>query len=114
MMYYSTLIGLAIIVVEVANKCAYTQPKQGLPYIYDGEAFPMNYSETQQICKDYIGGDVCCNEYNAKLTADNLKSVDGAFASSSGGCDICAINLKRLWCEYACSPRQGEFLKVSK
>ncbi len=34
--------------------------------------------------------------------------------SASGGCDICAINAKRFWCEYACSPRQADFLKVSK
>lgn len=27
---------------------------------------------------------------------------------------MCAVNLKRFWCEYACSPRQAEFLKVSK
>jgi len=65
------------------------------------------------MCKDYIGKDVCCNEHNAKLTADNFKQLDGAFGGE-GGCDICSINLKRLWCEYACSPRQSDFLKVSK
>ena len=67
-----------------------------------------------EVCKEYIGDNVCCNQYNAKLTQENLKQVDGAFSSGSGGCDICAINLKRLWCEYACSPRQADFLKVSK
>lgn len=77
-------------------KCAYTQPPSGLPYPYDGEAFPMNY--TYQMCKDYIGEKVCCNEANAKLTADNFKQLDGAFKGAAGGCDICAINLKRLWC----------------
>ncbi len=56
---------------------------------------------------------MCCNEANARLTADNLKQLDGVFATKSGGCDVCAINLKRFWCEYACSPRQSEFLKVS-
>jgi hypothetical protein len=25
-------------------KCVYTQPESGLPYIYDGEAFPINYT----------------------------------------------------------------------
>jgi hypothetical protein len=103
---------LSIFAVTAFTKCAYTQPPAGgLPYIYDGDPFPMNY--TLQVCKDYLGENVCCNEHNARLTADNLKQVDGAFASASGGCDICAINLKRLWCEYACSPRQADFLKVS-
>lgn len=52
---------MALLLTGISSKCAYTQPKEGLPYIYDGEAFPMNYSETQQICKEYIGEDVCCN-----------------------------------------------------
>ena len=103
-----------MLLLAVAScKCAYTQPTEGLPYPYDGDSFPMNYTENEQICKDYIGSNVCCNKANAKLTADNFKQLDGALSSSAGGCDICAINLKRLWCEYACSPRQHEFLKVS-
>jgi hypothetical protein len=96
---------LTLFVIQVINKCAYTQSEQFLPYLYDGDSFAINY--TTQICKEYFGDNVCCNKYNAILTADNLKQVDGAFSSGSGGCDICAINLKRLWCEYACSPRQS-------
>ena len=83
-----------------------------MPYVYDGESFPINY--TMQACKEYIGEDVCCNKYNAQLTGASLKQVDGVFSSASGGCDVCSINVKRLWCEYACSPRQADFLKVSK
>ena len=64
-------------------------------------------------CLEYVGSDVCCNEPNAILTYNNFKQLEGVFNTESGGCDICTINLKRLWCEYACSPRQGEFLKVS-
>lgn len=61
MMSIKILVPLALLLTGISSKCAYTQPKEGLPYIYDGEAFPMNYSETQQICKEYIGEDVCCN-----------------------------------------------------
>lgn len=35
------------------------------------------------------------------------------FGSQGGGCDICGINLKRFWCEYACSPRQADFISAS-
>jgi len=35
------------------------------------------------------------------------------FGSQGGGCDVCSINLKRFWCEYACSPRQADFMKTS-
>lgn len=61
MLYYSALVVLTTLIINVATKCAYTRLKDTLPYIYEGEAFPMNYSDTQQACKDYIGGDVCCN-----------------------------------------------------
>lgn len=44
-MHYSLAV-LLMMLVGASGKCAYTQPKEGLPYIYDGEAFPMNYSET--------------------------------------------------------------------
>ena len=103
-MMQSCLVILSLVVSTIC-RCVYTQPESGLPYLYDGEAFPQNY--TGQVCKDYIGEDVCCNEYNAKLSADNFKQLDGVFSSLSGGCDICLINLKRFWCEYACSPRQS-------
>lgn len=38
--------------------------------------------------------------------------IDTVFGNSNGGCDICGVNLKRFWCEYACSPRQSEFMEV--
>lgn len=63
---------------------------------------------------DYVGTNVCCNEHNARATYENFKQIDGAFGGLAGGCDICAVNLKRFWCEYACSPRQADFVKVSK
>lgn len=40
----------------------------------------------------------------------NFKQIDGVFSAQGGGCDICAINLKRFWCQYACSARQHEFM----
>lgn len=39
--------------------------------------------------------------------------IDGIFGSKGDGCDLCAINLKRFWCEYACSPNQASFTSVS-
>lgn len=110
MKIYSVIYVLVLLTLT-QPKCAYTQPDQGLPYVYNGDAFPINY--TMSACMEYIGDDVCCNEANARLTNDNLKQIDGVFSTASGGCDICAINLKRFWCEYACSPRQADFLEVS-
>lgn len=108
----ASLLCLLSLIVLGASKCAYTQSPDILPYVYDGDAFPINY--TMLACLEYVGENVCCNEDNARATYDNLIQLDAAFGNKAGGCDICAINLKRLWCEYACSPRQADFLKVSK
>ncbi len=45
----SKTIFFALLATIVSTKCAYTQPQHGLPYVYDGDSFPINY--TVQICK---------------------------------------------------------------
>lgn len=48
---------------------------------------------------------------------DNFEKIDTIFGSSttggSGGCDLCAINLKRFWCTYACAKNQKDFVEVN-
>ena len=43
-----------------------------------------------------------------KVVSD-FKSIDIIFGTD---CPLCALNMKKLWCEYNCSPQQSEFLKV--
>ena len=31
---------------------------------------------------------------------------------STGGCPACAVNVQLLWCAFACSPNQSDFLEV--
>ena len=38
----------------------------------------------------------------------NYAQLDGVFAIDS---PICAANLKRMWCEYACNPTKADFRK---
>lgn len=51
-----------------------------------------------------------------RQTQESFLKIDTVFGSStsggSGGCDLCAINLKRFWCQYACDPNQANFTKV--
>ena len=54
----------------------------------------------------------CCDAGNDQQQSKSFTELDGVFSSLGGGCDICAINLKRFWCEYACSPNQAEFTDV--
>lgn len=37
----------------------------------------------------------------------NYKSLDAVFATD---CPVCAVNLKTMWCEYACNAKKGSFL----
>ena len=37
---------------------------------------------------------------------ENFKLIDNTFGSANSGCDFCAANIKRMWCEYTCSPNQ--------
>jgi hypothetical protein len=105
---------IVLLFVGIKSKCAFSHWTGPMPYPYDGEPFPVNF--TMDVCQEYNDNksNVCCTVHNIKLTSDNFVQVDGAFATASGGCDICAINLKRFWCEYVCSPRQADFVSVSK
>ena len=38
----------------------------------------------------------------------NFAQLDGVFKTD---CPICAANLKRMWCDYACKPNKATFRK---
>ena len=63
------------------------------------------------ICPDYINKEACCNNGQLSLLKKNFDALDGVFGSKIGGCDICAINLKRFWCYFTCDPSQDKFSK---
>lgn len=64
------------------------------------------------LCKEYNGKMGCCNEFTDQQQISSYQSIDGIFSSLGDGCDVCAVNLKRFWCEYACSPQQDTFVEV--
>ena len=51
---------------------------------------------------------LCCNGDTAAIMVHNYQQLDGVFATD---CPICAVNLKRMWCEYACNPSKAQFCK---
>lgn len=42
------------------------------------------------------------------LAALNFASLDAVFFEY---CPICSVNLKMMWCEYACNPEKANFSK---
>jgi hypothetical protein len=75
---------------------------------------PKVLYDTDNICPDFTGKEACCNPIQTKILSINFNSIDNVFGSLFGGCDICAINLKRFWCHFTCSPNQHEFSKIFK
>lgn len=63
------------------------------------------------VCNEFLGKDACCNNGQNKLLGHNFETISYIFGSDYGGCDICAVNLKRFWCEFTCSPDQDKFCK---
>ena len=50
---------------------------------------------------------------NDKQQKGSYIEIDSIFGFKGRGCDHCAINLKRFWWEYACSPDQAEFINIT-
>lgn len=64
----------------------------------------------QNLCPDYQDKMVCCSPTQIRKIKTNFIAIESIFGSQSGGCDICAVNLKRFWCHFTCHPQQREFL----
>ena len=54
--------------------------------------------------------DLCCDNDSASLMQANYDALDGVFLND---CSICAVNLKRMWCEYACNPEKAGFVEFT-
>lgn len=50
---------------------------------------------------------LCCSADTAAIMVHNYAQLDGVFKTD---CPVCAANLKRMWCEYACSPIKNSFI----
>ena len=57
-------------------------------------------NKLKEICPYYDGVDVCCADDQIDAMYANFATIDALF----GDCPICGINLKRMWCEFTCSP----------
>jgi len=52
----------------------------------------------------------CCQDQNAKVMSSNYQALDAVFTSD---CPICGVNLKKMWCEYACNKNTSSFLNYT-
>eukprot|EP00347_Sterkiella_histriomuscorum_P010129 403377491 len=62
----------------------------------------------EEICPSYNGSEpLCCNDDQVQYLAYEFRQIDAVFGSD---CSICAVNLKRMWCDFTCSPNQSQFV----
>jgi len=104
------------------QKCAftartdYTNSSMGgnPPSPYDGEPFVISDDLYVQLSKhcNYIphGSPVCCNTTQVDKMLKNLMRIDLTFWH----CPSCLNNFKQMWCDFTCSPNQGDFVKVKE
>jgi len=91
------------ILVSVFTDCSFQVGLDNIPVKLHRKPFKV---EGMTQCIEYNDKMGCCDAGNDQQQSKSFTELDGVFSSIGGGCDICAINLKRLWCEYACSPNQ--------
>lgn len=53
---------------------------------------------------------LCCGADTAAVMKSNYQSLDAVFFND---CPICAVNLKTMWCEYACNEFKDGFLEYN-
>jgi hypothetical protein len=110
-MRYLILIILSLIQVSVRCDCAFIVQddlKPQPPKPEEVKPFLIDYSS----CSEWIGKEGCCNYNSFRQTSSSFGKLDTVFGTNGGGCDVCAINLKRFWCTYSCGPNQADYVEV--
>ncbi len=83
------------------------------PSPYDGDPFvlpdPSLYEKLAKHCKNIpMNSPVCCNTTQANKMLNNLLRID----VTMWHCPSCLNNFKQMWCDFTCSPNQGDFVMV--
>jgi hypothetical protein len=66
---------------------------------------PNQFAATTTRQKSWVS---YCGSYQA--LAYNFASLDAVFFEE---CPICAINMKAMWCSFACNPEQASFMNLT-
>ena len=52
-------------------------------------------------------GPLCCSDDSVAIMYHNYKTIDNVFG---GDVPMCALDMKKMWCEYSCNPRMTDFV----
>ena len=79
------------------------------PKKYEIPIPPKIYNNSIDACPYYTGKPACCDQIQQQQLLQNFQQIDFVFGDD---CPICGLNLKRVWCEFTCNPKQSEFMEV--
>jgi hypothetical protein len=104
---------------KVSASCSFTQNCEGpdCDLLTPLSPFkePKLHTFTQDImCPEFAGMPTCCNNLQNNKMNELYKLIDMTLGHFAGGCDVCAANMKRLWCHIVCSPEQSSFVTAFK
>uniref|UniRef100_A0A023GMR9 Putative niemann-pick type c1 protein n=1 Tax=Amblyomma triste TaxID=251400 RepID=A0A023GMR9_AMBTT len=110
---------LGYVATASAAKCSmlgFCDNKNKLPCIYNGVPKPVTDESARTImkeaCGDYFsihGDSLCCDAAQIKELAKQVKALEEVGLRR---CEACYANFQKLLCNMACSPHQGDFLRV--
>ena len=112
---YKILIVLTLINAFI-QKCSFTQDcaDKDDPKCFPKQVDTLPFNNYQGVACPFLKGkDYCCNKPQDDVLSSNFQQLDNLFGSKGGGCDICSVNLKILWCLQTCDPNQSSFVSVS-
>jgi cbb3-type cytochrome oxidase subunit 3 len=68
--------------------------------------------EGEIACPMFANQEVCCSKGQNYAMSYKYNLLDTTFGHLVGGCDICAANMKLMWCHFTCSPDQSNFVSA--
>ena len=113
MMLFKALLSLAIVTTALSD-CVIHNNGTLPPGIATGDLkTPIDYSKTwtqEAACPEFFGVPSCCTDASNSAALDNFQKLSTAFGNAGAGCDLCAANIRRFFCYFACDPNQSEYM----
>jgi len=111
---WKILIPLLCLFTQVYSDCAIFSESDGPPVNATGELrIPKDHTDEWSgpiACPEFVGKPSCCGDWSNNAAYENFQKIKTAFGNQGAGCDVCAANIMRFFCYYACSPDQSDWL----
>jgi hypothetical protein len=83
-----------------------------LPSNVSAAPFPLNETGAELACPQYAAAGCCTPLADEQLFLSLLSAQQTIGEPAQAGCPACFANVRALWCAFACSPAQSDFVRV--